>query len=184
MGKRSRDKRIKNRRPESEPAPTPGEPKRRFSFRQHWHLLVGAISVLVIAIVVAVVAGISFLPSQQEEIYPPTSPVGHVESYPEEQVSTVPIPDTVQRHIIEHVPLSDGTQRRGVILQYNCVEFSCEPDLVSQLAEIARAYEYVYMAPYPEMDAKIVLTSYRDLLTLDKLNREKIVAFIEGRQGR
>jgi hypothetical protein len=184
MGKRSRDKRIKNRRPESEPAPSSSEPKRRFSLRRDWHLLVGAISVLVIAMVVAVVAGISFLPSQREKVYPPTSPVGHVESYPEEQVSTIPIPDAVQRHIIEHVPLSDGTQRRGVILQYNCVQFTCEPDLISQLAEIVQGYEWVYMAPYPGMDAKIVLTSYRDLLTLDNLDREKIVAFIEGRQGR
>ncbi len=178
MGRKSREKRIKKHRSTSEPARS--EQERRFSLQRHWHLLVGALGVLVIG---AVVAAFSLLPSGEGKVYPPTTPIGHVESYPEERISTIPIPDAVQRHILEHVPLSDGGQRRGVILQYNCVKFSCDPDLVSQLAEIVREYEYVYLAPYPEMSFKISLTTYRDLLTLGELDREKIMAFIEKRRS-
>jgi len=68
-----------------------------------------------------------------------------------------------------------------MIIQYNCVRFRCDPDLVSKLLAIAQRYEYVYLAPYPEMEAKIALTAFARILTLDQFDRDRIVAFIEGR---
>jgi hypothetical protein len=172
MGKKSR------RRQQVERSSHLRKISERFSLQRHWHLGVAALS----AVLIAVVAGLSFFPMvERAKVYPPTSIVGHIESYPEERISSKPIPIAVQKHILEHVPLSLGGQRRGVLLQYNCVKFSCEPDLVDRLAEIARKYEHVYMAPYPQMSAKIALTAYRRLLTLDELDPDKIIEFIEQR---
>ncbi len=111
-------------------------------------------------------------------ILPPTSFAGpHVETWPEQRISEVPIPIPQQKHIIEHVPGG----RPGVLLQYNCEKFECEPDLVEKLAQIALQYPYVYMAPYPNMDGKIVLSALNAQLVLDEFDEEKIVEFIERR---
>ena len=173
MGKKQKSRRKQ--------AAEPGRSRKlsgKFSFQRHWHIGVAAFSIALIA----VVASLVLLPTgERAKAYPPTSIVGHVERYPEERISNKPIPIAVQKHILEHVPLSLGGERRGILLQYNCVKFSCEPDLVDQLAEIARRYEYVYMAPYPQMSAKIALTAYRKLLTLDEFDPDKILGFIEER---
>ena len=182
MGKQSREKRTKRVTPPRESEPGRSEGRRAaFDLRQRWHVLVAVGSAITIALVVVGVGLSSLLPSQRSKVLPPITVAGHIESYPEERVSTTePIPLPVQRHILEHVPLSTGEQRRGVLLQYNCEKFECEPDLVDRLAAIAQQYEYVYMAPYPAMDAKIALTIYGRILTLDAFDEGKIVAFIEG----
>ena len=185
MGKQSREKRNRAKRV-TPPHPRESEPGRSegrrgaFDLRQRWHVLVAVGSAITIALVVVGVGLSSLLPSQRSKVLPPITAVGHIESYPEERISEEPIPLPVQRHILEHVPLSTGEQRRGVLLQYNCEKFECEPDLVDRLAAIAEEYEYVYMAPYPAMDAKIALTTYGRILTLDAFDEGKIVAFVEG----
>lgn len=135
------------------------------------------------AVVLGIVAIGLFGPQPQAEVYPPTDIIGHVESYPQSRISERPIPINIQKHILEHVPLRGG-ERPGVLLQYNCVRYECAPDLVDRLAEIARAYEYVYLAPFPEMTPKIALTAFGDMVTLDTLDRERIIEFIETHQRR
>ena len=181
MGKRSREKRAKHRTPLREPGAERSEAGRgAWNLKQRWHVLVAVGSAVTIALVVVGVGLSSFLPSQRSKVLPPITVIGHVERYPAERVSTAePIPLPVQRHILEHVPLGMGGQRPGILIQFNCAKFECAPDLVDRLATIAQEYEFVYMAPYPEMDAKIALTAYGRILTLDEVDEGKIRAFIE-----
>jgi len=172
MGRKSRTKRA---RPYKRDGRKPS-PKQKFTLRSPWAWAAG-LGVLIVAAAVG-----SFF-SEGPSVYPPTTIVGHVETYPKERISTTtPIPVAVQKHILEHVPVGGG-ERPGVIIQYNCAEFQCDEDLVPNLVAIARRYEYVYLAPYPEMDAKIALSAHDDLLTLDEYEREEIIAFIEKGEG-
>lgn len=178
MGRRRRSRGKQPPRSVSAPG---RQPKPGFDLRERWHVLVEIASAALIALVVAGVAVSSFLPSPRARVLPPTTIVGHVESYPEERISKeTPIPLPVQRHILEHVPLGLGGERPGILLQFNCEKFACAEDLVDRLAAIAEEYEYVYLAPYPEMDAPIALTAYGRILTLDEVDEERIRAFIEG----
>lgn len=128
-------------------------------------------------ILAALVLGFVSLLSARK-VLPPTTFVGpHVEGWPDQRISTRPIPIGLQKHVIEHV--SGG--RPGILLEYNCAEFDCEPDLIDRLEGIARQYSKVYMAPYPEMDAKIALAAQGALLVLDEFDEKKIVEFIESR---
>jgi hypothetical protein len=128
-------------------------------------------------IVAALVLGFVSLISAQRTL-PPTSFAGpHVETWPSERISSRPIPIVQQKHIIEHAP----GDRPGIILAYNCVKFECDPDLIAQLEGIVRQYSTVYMAPYPEMDAKIALTAQRARLVLEEFDEEKIIEFIQQR---
>ena len=53
--------------------------------------------------------------------------------------------------------------------------------MVDRLANIVRAYpDFVYLAPYPEMDVKIAVTRLGKILTLDDVEEVRIRAFIEG----
>ena len=72
-----------------------------------------------------------------------------------------------------------------MLVQYNCVEFQCEDDLVERLTEIVLSYPpQVYLAPYPTMDAKIALAAPGKLLTLDALEEDKIREFINDNLDR
>ncbi len=175
MSKRRRSR----KKPSTRSTSAPGRrSKTGWALRKRWHVLVGIASATIIAAVAVGVAVSSLFPSRGR-VLPPTTIAGHVESYPRARISDRPIPLAVQKHILEHVPLSAGGQRPGILLQYNCVKFECEPDLVDRLRAIAQRYEYVYMAPYPEMDAKIALTAYRRILTLDEPDEDRILEFIE-----
>jgi hypothetical protein len=128
-----------------------------------------------IALVGLALAFIWFLSGQK--VLPPTSFAGpHVETWPDQRISTVPLSIPQQKHIIEHVPGG----RRGVFLAYNCVKFACEPGLVEKLMDIALRYPYVYLAPYPKMDAKLALAAQGALLVLEGFDEQKIIEFIEG----
>ena len=84
-----------------------------------------------------------------------------------------PIPNELQIHNLE-----DG----GVIVQYNCPD-GCD-DLVAKLAGIIERYdEQVILAPYPDMDARIALTAWNRLDTLDAFDEKRIVAFIKAFRG-
>ena len=74
-----------------------------------------------------------------------------------------------------------GSHRKGgMLVQYNCAGYQCEPDLVERLTEIVRGYPpQVYLAPYPGMDAKIALAAPGRLLTLETLDEDRIREFID-----
>ena len=66
-----------------------------------------------------------------------------------------------------------------MLVQYNCVDYQCEPDLVATLTKIVGSYQpTVYLAPYPQMDAKIALAAPGRLLTLENLDEQRIRKFI------
>lgn len=84
-----------------------------------------------------------------------------------------PIANELQVHNLE-----DG----GVMVQYNC-STGCET-LVAQLEAVVKRYdEHVILAPYPDMEARIALTAWRRLETLETFDEERIVSFIEAYKG-
>ncbi len=114
---------------------------------------------------------------------PPTSYTrAHSESFPPEQINSRPIPRLVQEHVMER---NAGHERGSMLVQYNCVDYPCQPDLAERLAEIVRVYpSYVFLAPYPTMDAMIALAAPGKLLTLDALDEDKIHEFINDNLDR
>ena len=114
---------------------------------------------------------------------PPTgfSPA-HMEALPSQQINSQPIPRLMQEHVMER---DRGHERGSMLVQYNCVDFQCEANLVDRLTEIVLTYPpQVYLAPYPTMDAKIALAAPGKLLTLDALEEDKIRDFINGNLDR
>ena len=78
-----------------------------------------------------------------------------------------------------------GHERGSLLVQYNCVDYQCEPDLIEQLTEIVLSFpSYVYLAPYPTMDAKIALAAPGRLVTLDVFDEAKIRKFITDNSDR
>jgi YVTN family beta-propeller protein len=88
-------------------------------------------------------------------------------------VHRLPVPPELQAHNLEH---------GGVLIQYNCPE-PC-PDLAAQLEEIARQRDFVLVAPYPRMDSRIALTAWGRIETLDDLDPERILRFVDAYAGR
>ena len=78
-----------------------------------------------------------------------------------------------------------GHQKGSMLVQYNCVDYQCEPDLVEKLTAIVLTFPpYVYLAPYPTMDANIALAAPGRLLTLDVFDEAKIRKFITDNADR
>ncbi len=68
----------------------------------------------------------------------------------------------------------------SMLVQYNCQDYECEPDLVEKLVNIVQGYPpQVYLAPYPDMEAMIALAAPGRLETFDSLDEAKIREFIE-----
>jgi len=119
---------------------------------------------------------------------PPTSGP-HKEIFSDQFVSPNPLPVYVQVHLLEH---------GNVLLQYSC---TC-PDIAASLSSIAYAYDApliapnelqpsvpeiqqgeesgkaVIVAPYPRMKARIALTAWTHLATLQSVDKSKIDSFI------
>ena len=114
---------------------------------------------------------------------PPTGfSAAHLESLPRQQINIQPIPRLEQEHVMERAA---GHERGSMLVQYNCVEYQCEPDLTEKLIAIVTTFpEYVYLAPYPTMDAKIALAAPGRLLTLDVFDEAKIRKFISDNSDR
>lgn len=109
---------------------------------------------------------------------PPSDIAGHTEDVPPTHIRTTPMPLTIQKHMLEH---ADGRGRPGVIINYNCKKFRCPDGMIDRLADVARAYpEFVYLAPYPDMDVRIAVTKLGKFLILDDVDEVRIRAFIEG----
>ncbi len=143
-----------------------------------WFLgLVGAgfAGLLVWAVVQALTAKPTF--------YPPTDTLGHSEAVPPDHILDTPMSIPTQKHMLEH---ADGNGPPGVVINYNCQDYQCEPDLVERLAAIARDYpDVVYLAPFPNMTAKIAVTRVGAIETFDTLDENTeaaIRAFIERRR--
>lgn len=117
--------------------------------------------------------------------YPPSSFNGqpHAETFPPQKIMSEPIPDGVQIHVMEH-GAGEGSPS-GVIVSYNCVKFTCEPDLVANLTRVVEAAgRGIYLAPYPRMDAKIALATNGKLETLDAFDEDRINRFIRASVNR
>lgn len=121
---------------------------------------------------------------------PPTSGP-HREVFNDAFISPTPLASYVQVHLIEH---------GNVLLQYNC---KC-PDVAAALAAVALTYDSrlipsnqlqptatdvqnaeeqglaVIVAPYPHMKQKIALTAWTRLGTLNRVDKQKIVSFINA----
>lgn len=111
------------------------------------------------------------------KLLPPTGfTPAHLEYMPPQQINSEPIPRLVQEHVMER---NAGHDAGSMLVQYNCRTYNCEPGLVDSLTDIVAAYPpYVYLAPYPTMDAKIALAAPGRLLTLESLDQDKINEFI------
>ena len=129
-------------------------------------------------LVLFLLAGLPFYFIINIETLPPTSMEGHIERNPDSHVLKSPMPEAVQRHMLEH---ADGKQGAigGIIISYNCRNYECEEDLIEKLESFAEKYpDNVYVAPFPRMDAKIALTKLGKIKTLEQYDGQLIENFI------
>ena len=127
------------------------------------------------AIGITVVGGLGWFISTRPSL-PPTTAQNHTEDMPQAHITDQPIPDRMQRHMLEH---SDGKGKPGIIIQYNCSDFDCEPDLIQKLTVLAEQYpDNVYLAPN-KYDGKIILTKPGKSKVLDAFDENAIKEFIE-----
>ena len=127
---------------------------------------------------VLLVAGVVFVIAQvvTAKVYPPTGMQDHIESYPECRICPVPIPEVIQRHILEHREPGNPGDKQGILVQYRCTP--C-PELVAKLTRIVERYPRgVYLAPYSRMSPRIALTTLGQVETMDEMDEGRIVAFI------
>ena len=101
---------------------------------------------------------------------PPTSGP-HVGNLARWGIHRAPVPKELQVHNLE-----DG----GVIIQYNCQ--NC-PDVVSKLKKIAKGYNRILLAPYPNMDERFALTAWGKIDTFSEFSEGRIIRFIEAYIG-
>ena len=126
---------------------------------------------IIIGIVVGVGWFISLIPS-----LPPTSSKNHSEDSPSSHIVTKKIPDLIQRHMLEH---ADGDGFPSVIIQYNCNDYECEPDIIQKLTKLVKEYpKNVYLAPN-NYDGKIILTRAGQYKILDQFDEQTIRDFIK-----
>ena len=128
-----------------------------------------------ILITVGIIAGLGWLMTLSPNL-PPTSTQNHSEDSPLSHIVTTEIPDAIQRHMFEH---ADGSGAPGIIIQYNCDDYDCEPDLIQKLTALVEEYpDNVYLAPN-NYDGKIILTKLGKREVLDQFNEQTIRDFIE-----
>ncbi len=131
----------------------------------------------VIAIAGFIFAALRYGGSSTAAFYPPTDVRGHTETVPPSHILDQPMPLSMHKHMLEH---ADGKGPPGVIINYNCEDYECEPDLIDRLRAIAEDYPtFVYLAPFPGMTAKIAVTRRGAQEILDEFDEERIRNFIE-----
>jgi hypothetical protein len=129
-----------------------------------------------ILISAGLLTGFFFLISSKK-ILPPTTIQGHIESSPESHILDQPMDVRVHKHMLEH---ADGVGPSGIIINHNCEDYDCEPDLIDRLSKFVEENpETVYLAPYPNMSAKIVLSALGRQEILDSFDEQVIRNFIE-----
>ncbi len=103
---------------------------------------------------------------------PPTSGP-HTPSISPWGIHTEPVSRELQAHNLE-----DG----GVQVQYNCPA-GC-PELVQQLKTVVARYDTrVILAPHAGMRARIALTAWTRIDTLDEFDEKRITRFIDAYRG-
>lgn len=131
-----------------------------------------------IIIVVLIFWGVYSLVSNAKNL-PPTGMQGHVEANPSSHITKEPMPIPIQKHMLEH---ADGSGPPGVVINYNCIDFECEEDLIEKLEGFADKYPtFVYVAPFRNMDVKIALTRLGQIKTLEFFDEQEIDNFINRR---
>lgn len=132
-----------------------------------------SVSIIVISLIVL---GIFWMFSSIKTL-PPTDMQGHAEKNPPSHILKEPMPLAIQKHMLEH---ADGVKggRGGIIINYNCKDYNCESDLIENLEQFGYEFDYVYVAPFKNMDAKIALTKLNKIEILEEYNEEKIRSFI------
>ena len=129
-------------------------------------------------IIVIIVVGIVYL-TATSKTFPPISDQGHIEVNPSSHVLRGSMDIKIQKHMLEH---ADGKGPPGIIINYNCIDYVCEPDLIEKLETFAEKYPTnVYVAPFPNMDAKIALTRLNKIEILEDYDENKIDSFINNR---
>jgi len=132
---------------------------------------------IVIAVVIGLVWLISFLVSNITTL-PPSTMEGHVEASPPSHILKEPMNLVVHKHMLEHADGKEGG-RGGIIINYNCDDFTCENGLIEKLEAFAVRYpEHVYVAPFYNMDARLVLTKLNQQKILDEYNENVIDNFV------
>ncbi|MBI2507622.1 hypothetical protein HYV89_01580 [Candidatus Woesearchaeota archaeon] len=133
---------------------------------------------ITLAVLLLIIVGISYLASNSKTL-PPISDQGHIEVSPSSHILREPMDIKIQKHMLEH---ADGKGPPGIIINYNCIDYACEPDLIEKLEAFAEKYPAnVYVAPFKNMDAKIVLTRLNKIEILESFDENKIEAFINNR---
>ena len=131
--------------------------------------------IIIMLIVFGLVWGISNI-----ERLPPTDMDRHIESNPSSHILKDSMPLAIQKHMLEHVDGVEGG-KGGVIINYNCKDYQCEDSLIGKLESFATEYDYVYVAPFKGMDAKIAITKLGKIDVLEEYHEIRIKNFIEGR---
>ncbi len=163
-----------------------GRRARQHQQRIMWVAAAGAVVVLAVAIAVYVATrpqpGVAVATLGNDHIQPPlkgeynTRPPTsgpHYTTLAPWGVHNQPIPNEVQVHNLE-----DG----GVLVQYNCPQ-GC-PELVQPLAAIVERYgDGVILAPYPDMEARIALTAWGRMDTMEALDEQRVEQFIRAYRG-
>ena len=110
---------------------------------------------------------------------PPSTMEGHAEISPPAHILQEPMKLVVHKHMLEHADGKEGG-RGGIIINYNCDNFVCEDGLIKKLEAFAVKYpEHVYVAPFPNMEAKIVLTKLNQQKVLNEYDEQAIEEFIQ-----
>lgn len=129
---------------------------------------------LIIILPIAGVVWLGWTVAHQPKL-PPVSAQGHTETMPDAHITNKVIPDSMQRHMLEH---ADGKNKPGIIIQYNCKKYACEPDLITKLTELVKKYpDNVYLAP-SDYDGKIILTKSGSIKILENFDEKTIKDFI------
>jgi len=139
--------------------------------KNHFKLIaIGSISILIIVAIIWAVSSVS--------VWPPIDMRGHIEVNPPAHILKEPMSLDIQKHMLEH---ADGVEEGppGIIINYNCIDYACEPNLIENLEAFAIKYpETVYVAPFNRMKAIIVLTKLGRREILQEYNEDIIEAFI------
>ena len=82
---------------------------------------------------------------------------GHTERVPPSHILKKSMAIDIQKHMLEHVDGNDGAGG-GVLINYDCKTYDCKEDLIDKLEAFAGKYSHVYVAPFKNMESKIILT--------------------------
>lgn len=131
---------------------------------------------------IVLISGLVLVKVRSKTLPPTSFGPGHSEALPPQQINSNPIPRPIQEHLMERTP---GHPPGRMLVQYNCVQYECESDLVRNLESIVAAFPpSVYLAPYPGMDAKIALAAPGRLQTLDEFDADRLRSFIRENLNR